>query len=107
MGKVVISCYVNILYSSIHIPCSVFPIAPSPYSLFSCSVTIPYSVILIICSVFHISPPRKVHSHSPYSSRLASYHYNTCIYVYIYIYDRKNIYYISHQANLLPLHNAY
>jgi hypothetical protein len=26
--------------------------------------------------------------------------------VYVYIYDRKHIYYISPQAHLLPLHNA-
>jgi len=26
--------------------------------------------------------------------------------VYVYIYDRKHIYYISLQAHLLPLHNA-
>jgi hypothetical protein len=34
----------------------------------------------------------------------SSYRYHMCVYVYIY--DRKHIYYISHQAHLLPLHNA-
>jgi hypothetical protein len=37
----------------------------------------------------------------------SSYRYTTYVSnVYVYIYDRKHIYYISHQAHLLPLHNA-
>jgi hypothetical protein len=34
----------------------------------------------------------------------SSYRYTTRVYVYIY--NRKHIYYISPQAHLLPLHNA-
>jgi hypothetical protein len=34
----------------------------------------------------------------------SSYHYTT--YVFMFIYNRKHIYYISSQAHLLPLHNA-
>ena len=51
--------------------------------------------------------PKEFEPTTSQANASGSYHYNTCIYVYIYIYDRNNIYYISHQANLLPLHNAY
>jgi hypothetical protein len=41
---------------------------------------------------------------TPQENASNSYRYTTCVYVYIY--DRKNIYYISPQGHLLPLHNA-
>jgi hypothetical protein len=34
----------------------------------------------------------------------SSYRYTTCVIVCIY--NKKHIYYISHQAHWLPLHNA-
>jgi hypothetical protein len=97
-----------------------FPIPLSPHSPFSCSVTIP-------CFLSHSSLPTKPITIPTYIPRLAKIKlknkpqgdsnprplkqmcshlpvHHMCVYVYIYY--NKNIYYISSEAHLLPLHNV-
>jgi hypothetical protein len=69
---------------------------------------LPTKLILISTYIPHLAKiklknrPKGIRTCSSKYAR--SYHYTTCVYVYIYY--SKNIYYISPEAHLLPLHNA-